>query len=115
MLASADDLTPCKAGQERNPETNRCRNVAESAVLGACAEGQERNPETNRCRKSTSGAGAGTQLAAVKDVPSESIAQNFRWWVVAAAIFAALGYAVFEWRAELAAIVRKYLPSKLAK
>lgn len=111
VLASSNDLTPCKDGQERNPETNRCRNITQASVLGACAEGQERNPETNRCRKVT-GAGAGTQLAAVKDVQSESVAQNFRWWIIAVAIFGALGYAVFEWRTEIIGIARKYIPKQ---
>lgn len=42
---------PCSAGQERNPETNRCVSIAvASANVVACKEGQERNLETNRCR-----------------------------------------------------------------
>lgn len=45
-------FVPCKVGQERNPDTNRCRTVATaaSAVLATCGANQERNPETNRCR-----------------------------------------------------------------
>jgi hypothetical protein len=27
------DLKPCKAGQERNPETNRCRNITGDIAL----------------------------------------------------------------------------------
>lgn len=44
--------TPCPAGQERNPETGRCRKVVASATAEKpCPAGQERNPETGRCRK----------------------------------------------------------------
>ncbi len=53
---SSDDNAqkPCPAGQERNPETNRCRKVQVAAELTPCPIGQERNPETGRCRKITS-------------------------------------------------------------
>lgn len=45
-------LKPCAPGKYRNPETNRCRNLASaSGLLKACAADQVRNPETNRCRK----------------------------------------------------------------
>ncbi len=43
-------LRPCPEGQERNPNTNRCRNIEQTSTeLVPCLEGQERNPETNRC------------------------------------------------------------------
>ncbi len=49
--SSTETLSPCPEGQERNPETNRCRNVAAAASqFVPCGPGQERNPETNRCR-----------------------------------------------------------------
>jgi hypothetical protein len=41
----------CPEGQERNPETGRCRKIAEPEVLAACPDGQYRNPLTNRCKK----------------------------------------------------------------
>ena len=45
---------PCKEGQERNPQTGRCRKVAaekpEKLAL-PCQSGYERNPETGRCKK----------------------------------------------------------------
>jgi len=44
-------LAPCPAGQYRNPETNRCRKFETSSTLTPCKEGYERNPLTNRCRK----------------------------------------------------------------
>lgn len=47
-------LSPCPEGKYRNPETNRCRNIAtSSSSLTPCADDQFRNPETNRCKKIT--------------------------------------------------------------
>lgn len=45
-------LAMCEEGYERNPVTNRCRKLASlaSSSLTPCGEGQERNPTTNRCR-----------------------------------------------------------------
>lgn len=48
-------LTPCKDGQYRSPETNRCRNIeATTASLTPCAGDEYRSPDTNRCRKTVS-------------------------------------------------------------
>lgn len=45
---------PCKEGQERNPQTGRCKKVAaekpEKLAL-PCQSGYERNPDTGRCKK----------------------------------------------------------------
>jgi hypothetical protein len=104
--SSSASLTPCKTGQERSPETNRCRSITgDEAVLQPCEDGQERNPETNRCRKVASVAGSAT--SDVKDVYSGSIGANPRWWMAGAAILAALGYGIYEWRQELLGIVGK--------
>lgn len=49
--AGPGNLAPCSAGQERNPETNRCRKIgSSSSVLAPCKDGQYRSEETNRCR-----------------------------------------------------------------
>ena len=45
------ELTPCDEGQERNPETNRCRKIPVVAEPKPCNPDQERNLETGRCRK----------------------------------------------------------------
>jgi hypothetical protein len=51
VAAEGTTLVPCREGQERNPDTNRCRSGAVAAAsLAACPPGQERNPATNRCR-----------------------------------------------------------------
>lgn len=48
----ATGLAPCPEGKYRNPDTNRCRNIATAdSSLKPCAADQYRNPETNRCRK----------------------------------------------------------------
>lgn len=49
-------LVPCKEGQYRSEETNRCRNIASSSTLKPCREGQYRSEETNRCRSIASAA-----------------------------------------------------------
>jgi hypothetical protein len=43
-------LAPCPEGQERNPETNRCRNIVVAVALKPCKDGQYRSEETGRCR-----------------------------------------------------------------
>jgi len=50
-VESATQQQPCAPGQCRNPDTNRCRRVGLSSGLQPCGPGQSRNPETNRCRK----------------------------------------------------------------
>ncbi len=54
MQNSAEKAPPenkdCGIGKERNPETNRCRNIPTTVSVSPCKEGQERNPATNRCR-----------------------------------------------------------------
>jgi hypothetical protein len=60
--AAGRSLVPCRPGQERNPETNRCRSTASAgSTLTPCRPGQERNPDTNRCR---SVAGSSSSAAA---------------------------------------------------
>jgi hypothetical protein len=55
--AATTSLVPCKDNQERNPETNRCRSVlSASTSLIPCSAGEVRNPETNRCKKTISAA-----------------------------------------------------------
>lgn len=55
-------LTPCRPDQERNPETNRCRLIADSN-LTPCGPGQYRSEETNRCRSLVSTASSLTPCA----------------------------------------------------
>ena len=53
LTTTASTLKPCKEGQYRSEETNRCRSIASAAaaVLKPCADDQFRNPATNRCKK----------------------------------------------------------------
>jgi hypothetical protein len=90
-------LVPCQTGQERNPETNRCRSIVlASSSLTECREGQERNLETNRCRTTVSDA----PLITVSDVPSEQ-SPSADWVGVLTVMVLACGYSVYEWRAEI--------------
>ncbi|HPF30977.1 MAG TPA: lamin tail domain-containing protein [Candidatus Saccharibacteria bacterium] len=53
-IVASPTLVPCKQGQYRDEQTNRCRNIVSDVVAYIpCPEGQERNPETNRCRTVT--------------------------------------------------------------
>lgn len=46
--AKTKKLKPCPEGEERNPETGRCKKIK---VYPPCPEGQIRDPITHRCRK----------------------------------------------------------------
>jgi hypothetical protein len=106
IASTASTLTPCKEGQERNPETNRCRLVAGvSTELKPCEPGQERNPDTNRCRKVTGGDIPGAAFA-VQETP-ESGGSFVGWWALAGVGALAAGYGVWEWRRELWSGIRK--------
>lgn len=51
QTTAATELVPCKDGQYRSEETNRCRNLALAGdTLKPCLDGQYRSEETNRCR-----------------------------------------------------------------
>lgn len=101
-------LTPCKEGQERNPATNRCRSIASAvAELLPCDEGYERNSTTNRCRKIKNDT---VPEAAFPVVPTnQGTADMGGWYAFAALGTIALGYAVWEWRVEIATGSRKLL------
>jgi len=103
VLGANTSLVPCKAGEERNPETNRCRKIASSS-LTPCKEGQERNPETNRCRKITK---ASSGIADVKDIESNTSASKTSWLITGAVVFAAIAYAVYEWRQDIKQRIRR--------
>lgn len=55
--------TDCGEGRERNPATNRCRNIPSASVLAPCKDGQYRSEETNRCRSIATAASALKQCA----------------------------------------------------
>jgi hypothetical protein len=97
-LASAT-LASCEDGYERNPDTNRCRKVADAATssLRPCEDGYERNPDTNRCRA----ASTSSNLPGAFQASDES-ASTLNWPVVGMVTSVAVGYAVYEWRRELA-------------
>lgn len=98
VASAATSLKPCAADQERNPDTNRCRKVASASTLAQCKEDQERNPETNRCRKI---AQKSSDVAAVSDVESSTEASKTSWYITGVVVFAALAYAIYEWRQDI--------------
>lgn len=104
-LAVPAPLSPCKAGQQRSPDTNRCRSVlAASDEPKPCAAGQERNQETNRCRKISAANGT---MASVEDVRTGASGIDARWWIAAALVVGATGYAVYEWRQDIGHATRR--------
>jgi hypothetical protein len=72
---------PCKANQERNPETNRCRNKAIAATPGDVPFPVER---TNQGDESFVG-----------------------WWALGLVAAGGAAYGMWEWRYELVAVVRR--------
>jgi len=106
IASDVSALTPCAEGQERNPETNRCRSI--TAVLGdselaPCKEGQERNPETNRCRNIVS-------MPQAEYAPEQTAGSSngyIGWLALAGVGLVAIIYAIWEWRHEIAGIIRK--------
>lgn len=99
-VITAAALVACKVDQERSPETNRCRAVNGTSTLSACTEGEERNAETNRCRKVANA--NETTLAKVTDIKSPSVGSGSKVWIIVAAILLAVGYAIYEWRQDIA-------------
>lgn len=106
IATEASTLAPCAANQERNLETNRCRNIASlTNELVPCKPGQERNPETNRCRNATSG---DIPEAAFAATPVADASKAFvGWWALGGVGLLGVGYGVWEWRREVGEGIRK--------
>jgi hypothetical protein len=104
IAAQSTQPKPCNADQERNPETNRCRNIVTATTPKPCKEGQERNLTTNRCRTVV-------KMTTVDyGVLGAETKTSGNWYVLAAmggVLLVALGYAVWEWRIELAGFFKK--------
>lgn len=108
--ATVVSLVPCRTGQERSVATNRCRNILSgqaASELKPCQPGQERNPETNRCRKMvlavTSNPSASTSPGTSKEAAIQPMfsEQSLQWYAVGLLGAGAVGYGVYEWRAEI--------------
>lgn len=102
---SRSTLKPCNGNQYRSKETNRCRNLATSTTTRKpCKKGQERNPDTNRCRNSKA------MPAADYAVLGAQTTSNGTWYIWAAiggVLLLAVGYAIWEWRQEIASAFKK--------
>ncbi|AHB42049.1 hypothetical protein RAAC3_TM7C00001G0183 [Candidatus Saccharibacteria bacterium RAAC3_TM7_1] len=104
LSSTSSSLAACEPDQFRNPETNRCKSLTSATSdLKPCASNQVRNPETNRCRTVAA-------VLAAADFPLEKIpdaAENtIGWWAFASVGSLAVGYAGWEWRKELASMMR---------
>ncbi len=102
ISAASSGLATCRAGQERNTETNRCRNIVSSSSTPApCKEGQERNAETNRCRNIVKMSEAGFEIKGVQSKADTALSWYY-WAAIGAVLVLILGYAIWEWRQDLA-------------
>jgi len=105
-MSAASTLTPCKEGQYRSEETNRCRSITgDTNELAPCKEGQERNPETNRCR--TVQAAQPTKADYAVEPIKETATAFTGWWALGGISALAAGKIGWEWREEIANAVRK--------
>jgi hypothetical protein len=78
--------------------------VLASSTLKPCGEGEERNPETNRCRKVALASADG--MPVVQDVNSANTSPPTKWYLIAVVMVGALGYALYEWRHEAVAAAK---------
>lgn len=107
-------LSPCANGKYRDPNTRRCRTIPATKLAiardKACPAGQERSPATHRCRKVKAAKhndGADFPLAPTKIIHSN---QTFVPVVATVIIFiVAIGYVVFQFRAEIMAWWRRHI------
>ena len=100
-------LKPCAEDQFRNPLTNRCKSIAssEDVALADCGEGRERNPLTNRCRNAV--AVSAPAMAFPVESVQDTAAAFAGWWVLGGIGVLALGYAGWEWRREVIAMIAR--------
>lgn len=102
IAADAKTVTPCDDREERNVDTNRCRKIIVASASVPCKEGQERNPDTNRCRTVTKMPHANY---AVLGAETKSGGNWYVWAAVGGVLLLAIGYAVWEWHAEIAKFI----------
>lgn len=97
IVVTASTAVPCQAGEERNPATNRCRKVtAAQSTQKPCDPGQERNPETNRCHKVEP---SGKVLAT--NSSKNKTGFNYHVVIIGVVLMGIAGYAVYEYRTDL--------------
>ncbi len=98
LAEQGSTLVPCKSDQVRNPDTGRCRAVATIVRPVPCPAGQERNADTGRCRKIIMST---PPPANYPVVGSSSSRGNYVIWAVLGVLGLGLGYAIWEWREEI--------------
>lgn len=70
-----------------------------------CKDGYERNPETNRCRKIVKNNGANNEVE--KDEKESKQAEFTGWWAIAIIILIFLAILFFEFRRDIFAKLMK--------
>lgn len=116
--ATAATQSACKAGQERNPDTNRCRNIASSGTTAKeCPTGQVRNPDTSRCKKATTSATSSAGIKSVKDMATSNTASHGKPYglIAVIVIIGAIAYAIYEWHQEISLFISRRYGHKFAK
>ncbi len=105
--AAAGVLKPCADDQFRNPLTNRCKKIAsaEDVALADCGEGRERNPATNRCRNVLAATMPSAPFA--PEQIAHTAQSTLGWWALGGVSIVAIGYAGWQWRFEVARLVRR--------
>ena len=98
IASDTKSLVPCDAGEERSAETGRCRKLVVATAAAPCKQGQERSPETNRCRTVTKMVNADY---AVVNAKTDNGGAWYAWIAIGGIVLLALGYAIWEWHAEI--------------
>lgn len=109
LQAVSSTLKPCADDQFRNPVTGRCKKIASvEDILEPCKPGYERSPETNRCRKLlvTTMPAASFPVEPIKQVAGSTV----MWWTLGGVGMLAVAYASWEWRLEIARLLRRATP-----
>lgn len=107
-IANVKQPKPCPAGQYRDSKSGRCRKPKPIKTAKPCQPGYERGP-SGRCRKIRQNTGANHPFA------PELKTNHFAFVAVGAVIaivLAALGFVAFQFRHELAHLLRR-IKSKL--
>jgi hypothetical protein len=91
----------CKEGYYRNPETGRCKKIAESTTTEekTCKEGYYLNPLTNRCKKIVTNTGAEYPLQYQNS--GQGTSSFIAFTAIIALIVLVIGFVLFEFRHEI--------------
>ncbi|MEO5627368.1 MAG: lamin tail domain-containing protein [Candidatus Saccharimonadales bacterium] len=101
-------VAACAPDQERNPQTGRCKKIDLTATAKPCEPDQERNPDTGRCRKKAT-------TSSSKVLGEVTSKKTYHIVLIAVILGLVFGYAIYEYRGDIAAQfrkIKKWLPSR---